>query len=293
MPSFPYMNNLLQLIQDSERRYGGAIGLWAANLSTGKEIVHRADEIFGTASLIKIPVLLTLFRKCEQGVFHLDRAVPLQKKHVFDIREEAGILKHLPLGSAVTVEVAARLMIYLSDNTAANFVLQEYVAMEEINTLMEELGYSDIRLNVPDFTLKSFTEAKEDIGCATPQSLGRLLGDIAFRKTLQEKYAEKAFAYMSSNYLWWRLTRNLPHRANVGDGSPIADYGSKEGTYSARKTINDLAFIRTKNGQIMIFCVMMRGMQNEDGILQVAIDSAQNKLFGEIGRLLFEELYAA
>lgn len=165
--------------------------------------------------------------------------------------------------------------------------------MEEVNAAMQELGYPDIALKVPDLTLKSFAQAKDDIGYATPQSLGRLLGDIALHKTLQEQYAEKVLGYMSSNYLWWRLTRNLPHHANLGDNSPIADYGSKEGTYSARKTINDLAFVRTKNGQTMVFCVMMQSMQNADNTLQVAIDSVQNKLFGEIGRLLFEELYAA
>lgn len=283
----------LELIKDSEQRYGGRIGLWAKNYSTGKEIVHRAGEAFGAASLIKIPILVALFRKCEQGVTRLGQTVSLQLKHIFDIPEEAGILKHFPLGAPVSVDMAARMMIYLSDNTATNLVLQEFVTMEEVNRAMRESGYADIMLNVPDFTAKSFAHAKDDIGRGTPKSLGELLGGVALRKALHEERAEKLLSYMSSNYVWWRLTRNLPHHANAGDASPIADYGNKEGTYSARKTISDLAFVRTKNGQLMIFCVMMQGMENADGVLQVAIDSMQNKLFGEIGRFLFEELYAA
>ena len=50
------LNNLANLFQ-------GEVGVYVKHLKTGKEIAINADSLFPTASMIKVPILLTVFHR--------------------------------------------------------------------------------------------------------------------------------------------------------------------------------------------------------------------------------------
>ena len=49
------------------REFDGALGVYAKELNGGKEFAYHADDLFATASLFKLPVMVELFRRVEAG----------------------------------------------------------------------------------------------------------------------------------------------------------------------------------------------------------------------------------
>ena len=48
--------------------FHGTAGVYVRNLKTGKEAAVNADTIFPTASIIKVPILIGIFKKIEEGI---------------------------------------------------------------------------------------------------------------------------------------------------------------------------------------------------------------------------------
>ena len=245
-------NKLFEKIKQHEENFGGRIGLYAINLATGETLKHRHDEVFGTASTIKVPLLMTYFRKCQEGMLDFSTTIQQKEEYVCDIPGESGVMKKIPFGASIPMEVIAMLMIYLSDNMATNVFLTDFIPKELFNSTMKGLGYGSTRLTAEKLNKDLFFQSTEDIGYSTPEELGRILSDIISYKMLENKYAEKLLEYMSMSYLAHRLTRRLPHHARRGEEAIIERYGSKAGTYTRLKVVNDIAFAVTKDGQQII-----------------------------------------
>ena len=209
---------------------------------------------------------------------------------VRDLGTKIDALKKIPLGASIPMEVVAMLMIYLSDNMATNVFLNDFIPKELFNSTMKELGYGSTKLTAEKLNKDFFFQSTEDIGYSTPEELGRILSDIILYKTLEKKYSEKLLEYMSMSYLAYRLTRRLPHHTRQGEKAVIERYGSKAGTFTRLKVVNDLAFAVAKDGQQIVISCMMNGLSNEDNILPSVVDSMQNNLLGDIGVLSFEFL---
>ncbi len=55
--------------------FHGTAGIYVRNLKTGKEAAVNADTIFPTASIVKVPILVGIFDKIEQGAFTYHQAL--------------------------------------------------------------------------------------------------------------------------------------------------------------------------------------------------------------------------
>ena len=49
------------------RDFRGDVGVYVRHLSSGRTAAIRVDELFPTASMIKVPILLALFERFENG----------------------------------------------------------------------------------------------------------------------------------------------------------------------------------------------------------------------------------
>jgi beta-lactamase class A len=129
-----------QLIDSLE----GVAGIIVKNDSTGEMIYrHNPNMIFPAASIIKLPILWTLFKAVESGKVKLSDAV-----HLSSLQRIGGfgILKDLSDGTTVTVVDCAMLMIILSDNIATNYLIQS-LGMGTINTVArDDLGMREASL---------------------------------------------------------------------------------------------------------------------------------------------------
>jgi beta-lactamase class A len=115
------------------------LGVSVKHLGTGDEANFNGEELFPTASVFKVPVIVELYRQVEAGRLNLDNRIVLKDSLKVP---GSGILKELGEGLEVTVRDLSRLMMILSDNTATD-MLVEKVGKENINATMRRLGLNN------------------------------------------------------------------------------------------------------------------------------------------------------
>ena len=59
--------------------FHGDVGVYAWNLRTGQSAAIRANEVFPTASMIKVPILIATFQAMENGGTHLPPEAALHR----------------------------------------------------------------------------------------------------------------------------------------------------------------------------------------------------------------------
>ena len=118
------------------------VGVSARHLENGREIRHNTDDVFFTASTLKVPVLVELYRQVDLGIIDLNRRVELTDS----LRVPgSGILKEMTAGINPTVHDLAMLMIIISDNTATD-ILYDLVGSDNLDNTMRELGLDNTRI---------------------------------------------------------------------------------------------------------------------------------------------------
>jgi len=175
-------------IEDIAEDYPAVIGLHSTSLSDPENRLSlNADEVFPTASIIKVPVLLEFYRQAEEGTLDPEEARPLCEE---DKVGGSGVLQHLGAGSTVlTLEDYVRLMINLSDNTATNVVI-DLVGMDSVNGLLEHLGLVTTRLVRRMYAKGLDPDRVENL--STPRELARLMEMTHHREGLSPHVCEKA-----------------------------------------------------------------------------------------------------
>lgn len=152
----------------------GVVGYAVQVVETGERIERLGDEPFQTASLIKVPILVTLFDRVEKGELSLDDRVRVLK---VDKVPGSGILQSLHDGLEVTMRDLATLMIIISDNTATNLVLDK-VPMRLVWSKMEALGLPRTKVHSKSFqrftSVAMDSSAKYGLGVTTPNEMARL-----------------------------------------------------------------------------------------------------------------------
>ena len=120
---------------------GGIVGVAATQLATGRHVGYREDEVFPTASVIKLPLLVTLYEDAIAGRIDLSERVTYRE----DARVAgSGVLQYLDDGLQPTLRDLAVLMMSVSDNTATD-LLFDRVGKARIEATMDRLGLGSIR----------------------------------------------------------------------------------------------------------------------------------------------------
>ena len=141
---------LLDAIETSLPIDRNAASIAVVHLETGASATVNGDRIAVPASLYKVGVLVEAFRQIEAGLLRLDETLRLLP---IDWAPGAGILQGR-IGTQVTITDALRLMIGISDNTAAHAIVRR-IGVDRVNANNQRLGLSNTRYyidNRPDTT---------------------------------------------------------------------------------------------------------------------------------------------
>jgi len=234
---------LQQTLEDLSARFSGRVGIVARNLGTGEEVDVDGDAVLPTASVIKLPLLVELYRRAALGVVDLDHRISLT---VGDLRGGSGILKELQPGLNLTVRDAARLMIVLSDNTATNLVIEQLGGTEAVNATMDAFGLETIRLwNRIDFEV--IGDDVRRLGEATPRHMCELVTRIAERR-VGGRVDEEVEEILSAQQYLDQVPRYIavtPYAADLGL-SPVVSVACKTGFFPGTRV--DAGIVRFGSG---------------------------------------------
>lgn len=138
-------SGVMSAIQDFTAHTGGVVGVAAKHLETGEHVSHNADTVFFTASTLKLPLLVELYRQVDAGIIDVNERIDLTDA----LRVPgSGVLKELAAGLQPTVHDLAMLMIIISDNTATD-ILYNRVGGDNINNTMRQLGLTHTHIPMP------------------------------------------------------------------------------------------------------------------------------------------------
>src|SRR6185503_12640473 len=200
----------------------GIVGYAVHDVDTGEHLARRGDETFSTASLIKVPILVTVYDLVEQKKLSLDDPLTLL---AIDKVPGSGNLQFMHDGATLTVRDAAWLMTTTSDNTATNLLLDRIV-IRRVWEKMEKLGlphtkvHSKVYLRMASVAMDS--SVKYGLGVTTPNEMSRLFELLANGKAVSARADSAMLDILGDNQdmvLMQRAVAGLtvPHKTGATD----------------------------------------------------------------------------
>jgi beta-lactamase class A len=131
---------LHNLLAKTASEFPGKAGIWVKHLTRNDSAGVRDGEMFNSASVIKIPVLVLAFQMADKGAINLDERITIRKE---DIRGGSGIFRYHDAGLQPTFRDVLLQMVITSDNTATDLAIAKVGGVARVNAWLKESGYAD------------------------------------------------------------------------------------------------------------------------------------------------------
>lgn len=251
--------------------FSGIVGISVRNLATGEHLSMRGDEKYPSASLIKVPILVTLLDEVERGRMELgERSTMIARDRVGG----SGILRHMESGISLSLEDLAWLMITLSDNTATNLLLDK-LDIATVGSKMEALGLPGTKVHSKTFrrqtSIAMDSSALYGLGVATPDEMVELFTMLHEGRAVTPALDSLALHMLLANQDGNMMVRWLPGGTRVAHKSGSVD--------QAR---NDCGIMYSPAAPLAL-CVMTR----ENAETSYAVDSPAHLQIAAIAREVF------
>lgn len=240
--SFPKLEDEVQKIVD-EASKEGKISVFIE--TSDGEIKIDENEIYSSASTIKIPILVEAMRQAEQGNLNLDEKVSIDPS---DIVGGGGILRLLSDNQSLTIRDLMTLMIIVSDNSATNMLIDR-LGMEPVNQTCREMGCEHTKLQ--RYMLQSVTP---NDNLTSASDMVKILKEIDTGDIVSSESRDEILRIMGEQ----KLTGRLPayRDSNEHRGVQIA---SKGGSLGSTEVKHDVA-IFTHEDSTVYAAVLTQGL---------------------------------
>lgn len=225
--------------------------------ATGEYTALRPGDAFSAASIIKLPVLVELFRQVDQGQVRLDEKLILQ---AIDKGGGSGWIQYRKNGTQFSLLYVATLMIVRSDNTATNMIIRRLGGAETLNRQFQRWGLEKTVLRQPLPDLKGQNTS-------SPQDLALLLVELERGHLLTTTSHQQAYEILRRT----RIRSLLP--SGLGPGVQIFHKTGDIG-----KMVGDAGIILLPNGKRYIAVAMVERPRN---------DRRANQLISKLSQLYY------
>jgi beta-lactamase class A len=196
----PWTDGVLQQRLDSlAHGFGGTVGIYVRHLPTGAGATIDADSLFPTASLIKVPILLTLYDQVRQGRLDLDARVPYPDTLNYRYVESTDVVGYMVAGDTLPLSELAFLMLTVSDNVASLWIQALVGGGAAVNEWMAANGFQHTRVN-------SRTPGREEArsrfgwGQTTPREIAEALVMIREGRAVSPRASEEMYRLLTRTY---------------------------------------------------------------------------------------------
>ncbi len=198
----------LDEVQREVEDYEGIAGVYVHDLEGGWAYGVRPDEEFFAASIIKVPVMVAVYRKVDQGEISFSQMVEIQAD---DWASGAGWLQWEEPGTKQTVGDLLYLMMGQSDNVATNALVRLVGGREHVNEVARSLGAKDTVLYQKVSSERAAVPSLDN--STTPRDMATMMEKIATGEAASDASCKDMIDLMYQNQLDWWLDAGLP--ANV------------------------------------------------------------------------------
>lgn len=252
-------------LEELEKLTGGRLGVSVLDTETNISFGHRETERFAMCSTFKALAAAHALARVDRGEEALDRRITFGK----DV-----LLPHSPVtekrigGKGMTVAELCEAAITISDNAAANLLLESFGGPAGLTSWLRSIGDETTRLDrmEPELNEAEFGDPRDT---TTPAAMLETLGKLAFGSVLSETSRQQLIGWMVANRTGdARLRAGLPKDWRIGD---------KTGT-STTGAVSDIGFAWPEGRQPILIAAYT-------GEAKAPLEML-NPVFSEIGRMV-------
>jgi beta-lactamase class A len=234
------LESKLRLLVDS---FHGTAGIYVRNLKTGKEVAINADTIFPTASIVKLPILIGIFNKIQQGVLTYHQPVFYRDSMAHG---GSGLMQYFKDSSKTDLSNVITLMITHSDNTAAIWCEKLAGGGITINEWLAEHGFKSTRLNSRTPGRKNNYD-EYGWGQTTPREMAELLVMIREGKAVTPAASERMYRILTHVYWDDYALSEIPPYVQVASKQGMVDASRSEAVLVNAPHGDYVFYVATKN----------------------------------------------
>jgi len=252
-------------VDEIAERFDGVMGIAIADLADQRAILRNTDQVFPTASSIKIAILLELYRQEQQARGGTPGKAKLDDTYTFDAKDVVDgsqIMTGLTSGvTRLTNRDLAQFTVAVSDNAAAN-VLIDRVGMQNVNATLRNLGLTKTTLRRKMMDIAAAKRGEENV--STPQEMTRLLEAIYKGKALDKELTDALLKQLSTKKESY-TPRQLP---------PDVQVANKPGDLDGVRTDSGIVFAKNRPFAISVMTAYDRDERAAEGaIAEIALEA--------------------
>lgn len=154
----PVIDARLHKLMGQYKTIEPSIFVW--DYDSGNYVDINASTIYPTASIIKIPVLIQLFKSIEANQLTIYDEMTLTPYYK---AEGSGDLQYKQMGSKYTIDQLAKVMIQKSDNSATNMLISAVGGMPDVNSGIRSWGLKQTHITnwLPDIAGTNYSSAHD------------------------------------------------------------------------------------------------------------------------------------
>jgi beta-lactamase class A len=262
--SNPRLNDLPTSFAQLEKSCGGRLGVAVLDTSSGQSVGYRIDERFAMCSTFKVLLAANLLECVDSGKESLDRTLTVPA---------TGLQAYSPItqehaGGKMSIRELCAAIITVSDNTAANLLLDTIGGPAGITHFARSLGDTVTRLDRVETALNQALPG-DPRDTTSPSAMVDNLRKVLLGNTLSPSSREQLTAWLIANKTGEeRLRAGLPGGWRVGD---------KTGS-NGENTTNDIAVFWPEHRAPVLVAGYLTACPGPD--------AKRNGILAEVGKLI-------
>jgi len=195
--SLDYSKLKESLLNQTKISSGGKYGIYFQDLDTGLSIGINEKEKFFPQSLFKVPLMVVVLRKIQNGELALDTTIYLSKA---DLDSESGSLFKKGAGYPITIKELLEIMVKESDNTAAKALA---------NRFLDESNYLEVT------SIMGLPPPQNGVITVSPKEYSNLFRSLYYSNYLRRPFSEIALSIMAETDFKEQLSAGLPETVKI------------------------------------------------------------------------------
>ena len=230
--------DLEQALHEITKSFRGNVGIYVYNLKTNKEAGVNSDSIFPTASVIKVPILLGVFKKITDGTLKYNETLTYEEARAYG---GSGLMQFYKDSTTTDLRTGLALMMSFSDNTTSLWNQELAGGGEEINKLMEDFEFDHTRVNSRTQGRQKNWE-KFGWGQTTPKEMVDLLVMLRKGEFFNKAASEEMYRLMTNSFYTDYALSQIP---------PYVQTASKQGMVNASRS--ELVMVNAPTGDYVFY----------------------------------------
>jgi beta-lactamase class A len=252
------------------------VGFYFRDLGTGDSVLMSPDARVHAASMMKVPVMIQLFRDQEAGIRSLDDSTILTKTFrsivdgsAYDLSapDDGDTTLYRRIGQRESLRRLTELMITVSSNLATN-ILIELVGADRAQATMRELGADSIAVLRGVEDIKAYEAGLSNT--TTARDLGVIFTAIAEHRAASPESSRDMIDILARQEFNEGIPAGLPPDVRVAHK-----------TGSITEIRHDGGIVYLPNGRAYVLVVLTRGIANDD---------VADELIADLSRLVYEHV---